>query len=495
MAAMTLTCAHQLQRRVGVAPNAALLLFLGAMLLRCAICSDVRSNCTTRPQFPNPAQLNYTFGGEYLRLQRSVTAPDKYAGLKNCARINPGNRAVCPPKFEQVVNTSYADIVASASSVQPYYDELSRFQVVYGHPRYGQEMRHNLFAQPQYGIYSGYGASAWYSNSNYYGSDTSQISWLFKGFYYFGVPGRIGLRWGNPGYPANPAHPIHNTRVAMENGHTAYIKYLSDTGRFDVGGDECTPAGSCNFETYLAPGLGRDIDRSLGVWDECVQGNLRTAYANFIASGSFKPNCRLGSSAVYSSNCGTGASAYIPAAPSIGGTATSPPGQFNIFLPFPWQLCTSAGPADCIDPSQHNCTTCTGKYNHHTRVVVSSIDEGPDDPYADPYNPWSFTVSMIYPTYVNSSGTPYYNFSAAANLTGYCQQYGISSTNCVNLNAVANNAYNSERINSQGYSPSNYGGVMSGRWDQLTARGVHLHYPPENWGASFEPTRALVSAK
>jgi hypothetical protein len=125
------------------------------------------------------------------------------------------------------------------------------------------------------------------------------------------------------------------------------------------------------------------------------------------------------------------------------------------------------------------------------------MDAGPDDVGRDPDNPWAFSISMIYPTYVDTTNVSLtYNYSLEVQLN--CSKLGAgswNSTGCQKAVLETNNAFNNETINAHGYSPSNMGGVVSGRWDQLTARGIHLHYPPENWGASFEPTRALVSSK
>jgi len=322
-------------------------------------------------------------------------------------------------------------------------------------------MRWNsIFAQPQYG-------------------PTNASSWLFKGFYYFGAPGRIGMRAGNPGFPAFKATPKPK-RAPIKNGQTAYINSLPT---FHTGSDICTePVGTYTLQCQV---YGWDIDRSEGVWTECQDKGLRTAYANFLGVGYANPTNPTNQIRVWCATCANSQGAFV---------------SINPNYRFAWNTLNDiAAPQDPAEIVQHNCTTCTGKWNYHNRVGVSVIDEGPQDTFQDPYNPWSFSLSITYPTYINTSSwdASAYNYSADAQVEIVCDELLTPVSTCPGQ-AIrqGNQQYQKDWQYFNGYSPSNFkgqGGIVEGRHDQLRARGIHLHYPPENWGASFEPTRALVS--
>ena len=284
------------------------------------------------------------------------------------------------------------------------------------------------------------------------------------------------MRFGNPGLVSSTS-----ARLAITNGHTQYIKDLTDAGLFDTGGD-CYQSGSgCGTDEDFQ-GPGRDIDRSYGAWDECWEGGQRKAYASYVAAGVAR--CASGRLQIFNAgSCSCSTPQTCPATNALTPSFSYPESKNAYFC----------NRTVCIIGA-HNCTTCTGKYNHHTRIGVSQIDGGPNDIYADPYNPWDFTVSMTFPSYTNSSSFGTFNYSLEVDAPAFCTLVKMNGTvNCTNIINGINNLFSQESVNSHGFSPSNYGST-NGRWDEVTTRGMHLHYPFENYGASFEPTRALVGA-
>jgi hypothetical protein len=441
-------------------------------------------NCTTRPQQPNPYVAGLGgFGGESVRLRLSVTA------------LNPGGAAASVEWTSHCINSTllYLAAIAATSPIvtQPnIYNEIARYQKasMYGHPRYCQGRRNNIFAQPQYGEAGGSPRAmginpVWATSAQAYEKNESAYSWSFRGYYFYDVPGRIGDRFGNPGFVSSK-----DLRSGIVNGQTEYVKNLTNQLQFNTGGDYC-PSGNCTVGEEGYRGPGRDIDRSYGVWDECYQGNSRVAYATFVAAGVFQigsPSCSGGTPMRFQ-KVGSTITCSCSGFPCPAAGNSTPndvePENWNTYR-YKNSTCTGSCLLDA------NCTTCTGKYNYHTRIGVSEVDGGPNDVYADPYNPWDFTITMQYPSYTNASRfNASYNFSQEINATGFCADANL--TNCNKLGNALNYMFHNESINSHGYSPSNFGST-NGRWDEVTTRGAHLHSPPENWGASFEPTRALV---
>ena len=355
--------------------------------------------------------------------------------------------------------------------------EMTRFQNTYGHPRYCPERRHNIFAQPQYGTEGGYCSTSCWPSATAKDPTQSHGGWYFKGFYFVGAPGRTGLRSGAPGFPMIRTHPVYNVRRPITNGHTAYIKYLSENGMFDTGGDTCSNS-SC---------IGWDLDRSEGVWEECLLGARRSAHAIFFAGGMWDES----KPAVTRACTGT---QQCPRCQSCPAGFFLNPRKHHAFNPENGYSPASGYSLETM--WQHNCSTCTGKVNYHPRVGFGSLDEGPDDVYADPANPWSFSISMMYATYLNTStfNSSAYNASIDARMDAFCQEKNYSASTCQSLVTNFNIQYRTEHDLSAGYTPSNLGkfGTVSGRWDLLISRGIHLHQPPENWGTSFEPTKTLV---
>jgi hypothetical protein len=450
-------------------------IFVFFIVLMCCPVSLVEGlECVVRPQLPKPNLMNntvMTLWASMASQPKSVSALTQGWDTQGCWS-------------RRVTANDYI-----------LFNETKLYQDTYGHPRYCPERRYNLIAQPQYG---GYDTSILSTTTSlgplqtdiYTATITASIntniqkSWYFKGFYSFGAPGRVGMRFGNPGFVSDTLH-----RNAMGNGQTEYIRYLSDTGQFDTGGDVCdlnspmlpTIGSGSKYGGDVC--MGYDIERSHGVWDECREGNYNFAFANFIGAARWPFSAKCDATG-YNKNCD-----------SYFGSSLDTPYERNDFATTSFAF-NRVGWVDTglIAPVetmwQHNCTTCTGKYNFHTRVQVSAFDEGPDDAWRDPANPWSFTVSMIYPTFINTSS---FNASAIDSSAFFSRQCTLDATKCANLKKAMSAQYVLENNALLGYVPSNHGGVVNGRWDLLTSRGFHLHYPPENWGASFEPTKVLVS--
>ena len=419
---------------------------------------DVVVNCTVRPQIPNPTvQSLQQANKDAYNMRLRVAQP-----------LNPGsNQQRDLDNYQGCWNKSVSGYTAATRNASEL--DAMRFQGIYGHPRYCQERRQNILAQPQYGNLLGSVENYWpdisrinnsYEANNLPQTGTSLTTWYFKGFYFFGAPGRIGLRSGNPGYAMYGS----NARIPIANGHTEYVKDLTANNSFDTGGD--LNVYGCSASTPSAC-FGWDRDRSQGVWTECRVDNYRTAYAIFVGAGVWYER---GTYNFSSTN-----NAFLPSCMFSSNSYSN--GMYT------------------QDPTKDGCTTCTGKWNYHTRTVVSQYDEGPNDPFADPYNPWSMTVSVRYPTYVDTSSfnAAAYNYSLANGLYDICKAYN-GSYNCATATSFSNTQYTLDNKAGSGYSLSNYGGLYTGRYDELTVRGIHLHNPPENWGASFEPTRALVSS-
>ncbi|KAI8471304.1 MAG: hypothetical protein J3K34DRAFT_236306 [Monoraphidium minutum] len=522
--------------------------------------SDVHYNCTTRPQFPNPYVVG-NFSGEQLRLRLSVTPLAIDLNIIEQVDFTPTGTLVvqgiqnnCTNCFNDSYYTykTYGQHCYNGSTMfnKYQYEELKRFQGAesYGHPRYCQGRRNNIFAQPQYGSASGSVGpgntilSSWPSFSKFSGQ-TNYVGWHFQGFYYFGAPGRVGSRLGNPGF-SFPYNDAQRRNILMQrdgrirNGHTKYIQHLSDLGLFDTGGSFCPNISSTNYfdkchernERHISgydSTMVRDIDRSMGVWDECVSGSRRSAYANFIGTGTTHSHFHLREGT--GNRCKLSAAGEVATSPTPeirwmdnSGTdcpqctsccsesecSPSPPSRApytHVLIENTFLTCNKGDdnyglvwtPEECIQAS--NCTTCTGKANLHTRIGVSQVDEGPQDISADPYNPWAFTISIIYPTYSETSslGSSFDFSNEITDLTAFCQSNSnFNESECQDhLKPAIREAFLLENENSHGYSPSNFGNngdsTVNGRWDKVTERGEHLHSPPENWGASFEPTRAL----
>lgn len=427
-------------------------ILLGAVPCAC----EVRENCTTRPQLL-PASAGTVPRGQ-------LEAHRMWQRLSEGSSLTPGllySHCWTPPLTEPTLGR--------------LFQEIKPFQDVYGHPRYCPEQRHNLLAQPQYSELdisflqtqdeadNGSSAGNW--------ATITKGPWYFKGMYYFGPPGRIGLRNGNPGYPMGQS-PYYN-RVGIYNGQVAYTETLLQNQSFSFQNVCTIPRVGIDIE-YAPSCLGWDIEMLQGVWEECINSEQRNAYANYMAVG-------------YS------AQAYRKS-PTASDVSVVDDVYRNSYTSFGWYGTRKNWNFYEETMRDHNCTTCTGKFNLHTRVNVSNYDEGPNDWTMDPYNPWSFTVSMNFPTYVqNFSG-----FRPAAppgdpNFTAYKQSRPDVTGTEQNFRNIMNNKWATDETASQGYSPSNYGSTAD-RWDRLTERGQHLHSPPENWGASFEPTRALVRA-
>lgn len=347
----------------------------------------------------------------------------------------------------------------------------------YGHPLYCPEQRHSLLAQPQYSELDFHFLRS--QSENYFrdwgnrANDHSKLPWYFKGMYYFGPPGRIGLRNGNPGYPHVASGPL-KIRDPIQNGQVEYINDLVKQGLWNS-------SNTCrHIENWAKDCMGWDIELSQGVWEECTHSQgRRTAHANYLAAAFGDYNA-----------------AFNAIAPE-----NRPPAVFRgTFFDGYWYSDSWIFPNN--DPNAigpHNCTTCTGKFNLHTREGLAQYDEGPPESDKDPYNPWAFTVSMTYPTYVRplSRGTNSTNAGPYSNWVN--QELGdneLKNISNISRNGVLshwnNYVYSANSEITLGFSPSNHGGEVDG-WHTLTERGIHLHYPPENWGASFEPTRMLVS--
>lgn len=445
-----------------------------------------RNTCTTdlcRRLEDRMRWINRTRDSEANQLWRKVSSGHPHAG----------NYSYCwfPPKSPSLSNLS----AWVAISENMFYSQEEH----YGHPQYCPEQRHNLLAQPQYSELNFLHLTAqndnWEVNLKPAQGSQDTLPWVFKGMYYVGPPGRTGLRYGNPGYP-------HRTNAAVSgeprdpiiNGQVAYIEDLTSQGLYDTNTGTCfhgpddisnTQAFAMDWGRYC---IGWDIEMSQGVWEECSDNHGRNrAHANYMAAGL----------ADYTS---------LPLVASLS-SGVSPPQLFKgTYLDGAWRgagawvfLSPTAPPLTySSNISWHNCSTCTGKFNFHTRDGLAEFDEGPNDSTADPANPWTFTVSMNYPTYVPPSNMTGFDFveSMLGNLS--VEDYWTSYNEIINITGASPADYNSswafkfddDKSNASGYSPSNHGGV--GTWGALTERGIHLHYPPENWGASFEPTRALV---
>jgi hypothetical protein len=382
----------------------------------------------------------------------------------------------------------------------PYYNaelnwpEIVKYQSAsnYGHPRYCPERRHSLIAQPQYGtVFTMPNLTEHYQNLT--APRTAQPwQWSFKGFYYFDAPGRTGWRLGNPGYPYFKSDSGRK-RPLIANGQTKYISDQSAAGLFYTGPTVEINAFVTSYSNFKPQW---DIDYVQGVWEDCTNNDgTRVAHANFIGAGYPKYTSEL---TVNSAMCPSinfdrledGGYIVRDINPNSGGKSKqmlNPHVFFAYNPPMLNQMNESSWQYDLTS----NCVTCGGKYNYHTRLGVSDFDEGPADPCAQPYNPWSMTVSMIYPTYVDTTS---FNASSVdwVNVDNFTCD--TTKTKCTNAKAFIQDQYQLENALSTGFVPSNsINRTMKGRWDELTAMGFHLHYPPENWGASFEPTKALVS--
>ena len=297
----------------------------------------------------------------------------------------------------------------------------------YGHPFYCPERRRSFFAQPQY---SGVNLNT-YMNSP---TGTDDNFWTFKGAYLFGLPGRTGVRDGNPGYSQS-----YELLANMQSVHLSYIQSLSDQGLFYTGLDG---------DRIL------NLDETEGVLNQCQdRGGWKSAHAILLggANGRDSVNVILADQAWLRSN-------YL------------------------------------------NCSTCLrGPNNNYARKKhLMHLDEGPNNAMQDAYNPWSFHVSYTAPTISNTTtvNANSSNLTATLNRTAVCSQSAVAE--CDNYVESFKNNWDFNNVQSNGYSTMNYfvnntrANALNGRWDEPLARGMHLHYPPENWGTSFEPTRALV---
>lgn len=413
--------------------------------------------------------------------------------------------------FDHCLNVS--DVAVSVRD--DFIDEFAQYQTpeMYGHPRYCPERASTIHAQPQY---SGHASTSLFTEAapwhpimdESYTGTTGTGMWYFKGLYYIPSPGRIGARAGNPTLPfLSIKDPFQPEALHLTSGELNYVRDLPLTDSYDT-----FSKTNDNCVSYRAGGT---LDKAHGIWHNCtgVVGGSRTAFANFVGSGLVANKMKLGAASPSLTSCNAASNCSLPLivgytgiAPSILNMMSPVYQSYNVRITNLHCPATSQGDADLqgyqdLQAFARYCPICSGDRNWHNRKNVANFDEGPNIISEDPCNPWSMTVTVAYPTTVDTStfDVNSYNVSSQLDINSTCTRSNMTTSDCDVLKSEIDKRYKSDNHRMNGFSHANTHpildnslGQMAGRWDRLTARGRHLHYPAENWGASFEPTRTLV---